>query len=145
MRKPDEDPVRRDPAQDRKIACLKVNLNVCSQSEYHTLAVTSRVRFRGDGAGDRRDGRIRPAASRLPPTLGRDHPRWRMGGDGGMGAWSPLRYALRPRGAAAGFSPGASRPDGLATPVEKKKYTSSAKTISMYVPEHFFSMCWMHG
>ena len=81
MRKPDEDPVRRDPAQDRKIACLKVNLNVCSQSEYHTLAVTSRVRFRGDGAGDRRDGRIRPAASRLPPTLGHDHPRW------GMGAW----------------------------------------------------------
>jgi hypothetical protein len=35
-----------------------------------------------------------------------------------MGAWSPLRYALRPHGAAAGFSPGASRPDGLATPVE---------------------------
>ncbi len=75
-RKPDEHPVRRDPAQDRKIACLKVNLNVCSQSEYHTLAVTSRFRFRGDGAGDRRDGRIRPAASRLPPTLGHDHPRW---------------------------------------------------------------------
>ena len=95
--------------------------------------------------GDRRDGRVRPAASRLPPTLGHDHPRWGMGGDGGMGVWSPLRYALRPRGAAAGFSPGASRPDGLATPVEKKKYTSSAKTIYMYLPEHFFSMCWMHG
>ena len=47
-----------------------------------------------------------------------------------MGAWSPLRYALRPRGAAAGFSPGASRPDGLATPVEKKKiYILSRKNI----------------
>jgi hypothetical protein len=49
-----------------------------------------------------------------------------------MGAWSPLRYAPRPRGAAAGFSPGAMgafRPDGLASSVEKKKYMLSQKNI----------------
>jgi hypothetical protein len=75
------------------------------------------------------------ANTEIARPLGRDHPRWGMGGDGGMGAWSPLRYALRPRGAAAGFSPGASRPDGLATPVEKKKYSSSAEKLYMYLPE----------
>ena len=71
-----------------------------------------------------------------------------MGGDGGMGAWSPLRYAPRPRATAAGFSPGAmgaSRPDGLATPVEKKKYTSSAKKLYKYLPDLVLHMCWMHG
>ncbi len=31
----------------------------------------------------------------------------------GVGAWSPLRSAPCPRGAAAGFSPGAAAPPGL--------------------------------
>ena len=98
--------------------------------------------------GDRRDGRVRPAASRLPPTLGYDHPRWGIGGDGGMGAWSPLRYALRPRGAAAGFSPGAmgaSRPDGLATSVEKIIIYMLSQKLNMYLPKQGWYMCWMHG
>jgi hypothetical protein len=68
-----------------------------------------------------------------------------------MGAWSLLRYAPRPRGAAARFSPGAmgaSRPYGLALSsnlCRKKKYTCSAKKLYMYLPKQGRYMCWMHG